>query len=96
MWPISGLKISFEVIDGCSQVSVPMITSGLTECAICWSSCSLLLQDWKFMFTMRRGLLKAGVAFSPLANSPPVISPPANGPPVKSPPPAAIRPPPPS
>ena len=36
-----------------------MITSGLTECAICWSSCSLFLQDWKFMFTMRRGLLKA-------------------------------------
>ena len=52
-----------------------MITSGLTECVICWSSCiiklyyrlavthivyrSLFLQDWKFMFTMRRGLLKA-------------------------------------
>ena len=36
-----------------------MITSGLTECAICWSSYSLFLQDWKFMFTMRRGQLKA-------------------------------------
>ena len=53
------MNISFEVIDGCSQVSVSMITSGLTECAICWSSCSLFLQDGKFMFTMRRGLLNA-------------------------------------
>ena len=58
VYPQSGLKISIELMFEFSQVSVPMIMSGLVEWMTCSNSMVLFLTDWKFMFKTLSGRLK--------------------------------------